>query len=70
MVASVESYDESVSFITYFLVIFFYVIELHVFDIMLYYDKRWCNYEEPNIFRQTHTVFHTDKLKTVTFYSY
>lgn len=65
MVTGAESDDESVSFITYFLIIYFYVIELHVFDILLYYYKRCCNYEERNTFCQAQTIFHIDNPKTV-----
>jgi len=36
MDTDVESDEETVSFITYFLIIYFYVLELHVCFIMLY----------------------------------
>jgi hypothetical protein len=45
MDTGVESDEETVSFITYFHIIYFYILEFHIFCIMLYYDKRCCNYE-------------------------
>jgi hypothetical protein len=36
MDTGVESDEETVSFITYYLIIYFYILERHLFHIMLY----------------------------------